>query len=206
MSPTGWNMSETRSGVKNGVPQIRRRRALENGVWSADLCHITEVDDDVEDYLVLTPKGIGADRIGGVAILPERAGRLGLQRVYRIALETSMCEVPRGFVDEGETAEQAASRELEEETGLRCPPERLERLATIAPEPSTIAAYVAIFLAPNCRGELRQGDEVGVGAMEFYDPEELEAALENGTVVDATTMIAARCYLCRSLRESEKDG
>lgn len=40
-----------------------------------------------------------------------------LQKQYRPPANQIMIEVPAGLVDEGETAEQSAVRELKEETG-----------------------------------------------------------------------------------------
>lgn len=40
-----------------------------------------------------------------------------LQKQYRPPLDKVTIEVPAGLIDEGETAEQAAVRELREETG-----------------------------------------------------------------------------------------
>lgn len=40
-----------------------------------------------------------------------------LQKQYRPPLDKVVIEVPAGLIDAGETAEQAAVRELEEETG-----------------------------------------------------------------------------------------
>jgi len=53
-----------------------------------------------------------------VAILEKDSGpEIILQKQYRPPLDKVVIEVPAGLVDAGESAEQAAVRELKEETG-----------------------------------------------------------------------------------------
>ncbi|TVY60836.1 ADP-ribose pyrophosphatase [Lachnellula suecica] len=64
------------------------------------------------------PKGSDIDGVGIVAILEKPTGpELVLQKQYRPPIDKVMIEVPAGLVDAGESAEQAAVRELKEETG-----------------------------------------------------------------------------------------
>ncbi|KAI0173597.1 MutT/nudix family protein [Hypoxylon sp. FL1284] len=64
------------------------------------------------------PHGSGIDGVGIVAILDKPTGpEIVLQKQYRAPIDKVTIEVPAGLVDEGETAEQAAIRELKEETG-----------------------------------------------------------------------------------------
>ncbi|PVH86252.1 ADP-ribose pyrophosphatase [Cadophora sp. DSE1049] len=64
------------------------------------------------------PKGSDIDAVGMVAILEKESGpELLLQKQYRPPVDKVCIEVPAGLVDAGETAEQAAVRELKEETG-----------------------------------------------------------------------------------------
>ncbi|KAF7552435.1 hypothetical protein G7046_g7408 [Stylonectria norvegica] len=64
------------------------------------------------------PKDADIDGVGILAILDKPAGKeILLQKQYRPPLDKIVIEVPAGLIDEGETAEQAAVRELKEETG-----------------------------------------------------------------------------------------
>ncbi|ESZ94157.1 ADP-ribose pyrophosphatase [Sclerotinia borealis F-4128] len=64
------------------------------------------------------PKSSEVDGVGIVAIIKKETGpELVLQKQYRPPLDKVVIEVPAGLVDEGETPEEAAIRELKEETG-----------------------------------------------------------------------------------------
>lgn len=64
------------------------------------------------------PKDSPVDGVGIVAILQKASGpELVLQKQFRPPINKVVIEVPAGLVDEGESAEESAVRELREETG-----------------------------------------------------------------------------------------
>jgi len=64
------------------------------------------------------PKGSLIDGVGIIAVLELPTGpEILLQKQYRPPIDKVCIEVPAGLVDEGETAETCAIRELKEETG-----------------------------------------------------------------------------------------
>lgn len=64
------------------------------------------------------PANSDIDGVGILAILEKESGpEVLLQKQFRPPLGKVVIEVPAGLIDEGETAEEAAVRELKEETG-----------------------------------------------------------------------------------------
>lgn len=55
--------------------------------------------------------------VGVIALLPGDSPEIVLVKQYRPPIQAHCLEFPAGLVDPGESAEQAALRELEEETG-----------------------------------------------------------------------------------------
>ncbi len=81
-----------------------------------------------------------------VAVVPLLSGEdVLLVRQYRLPTAQVLLEVPAGGVDEGESAEEAAQRELGEECGRRAG--RLERLGGFYVSPGFCSEFVHVFLA-----------------------------------------------------------
>ncbi|MBI4297547.1 MAG: NUDIX hydrolase [Chloroflexi bacterium] len=81
-----------------------------------------------------------------VAIVPlDGAGNILMVRQFRRAAGVILLEVPAGLVEEGETIEDGAHRELAEETGYRAG--RLEKLAGFYSAPGFCTEFLNVFLA-----------------------------------------------------------
>ena len=87
-------------------PLLRDRRLIaENAVFKVYFDHLVYPDGThVSNYLSVVPRTLTARGLSGVAVLPEVNGRLGLLQVTRHPLNTSLWEMPRGFIDRGESA------------------------------------------------------------------------------------------------------
>ena len=181
----------------------QRRLAVTNSKWKVYLDHLAdERGNDIPDYLVIEGHHASDNRVTGVAVLPIIKGQIVLLRSYRHALGTELWELPRGFIDVGETATQAALRELTEETGLTCMPEDLVPLGYYAPEPATMSARGALFAATQCTGVPRMpADELGMSSISVFDPRAIANLVTNGEIEDAGTLIAYYRYRARQSDE-----
>jgi ADP-ribose pyrophosphatase YjhB (NUDIX family) len=186
-------------------PQIRlreRRLAFENTRFRVYQDHIDDTQGaEVRDYLVVAPHTRREDLITGISVLPVQNGRIVLLKIFRHALGCAQLEVPRGFVDAGEEPSAAALRELAEETGLLCAPDKLVSLGLCAPEASTLSARVALFAATDCYpGEQTPEKELGLGAPESFSFPEALRMLREMSIEDVTTSLALhRFFLIRGL-------
>jgi ADP-ribose pyrophosphatase len=134
---------------------------------------------------------------GAAAALPVfRAGEWSdgpeaavvLIRQHRHATGGPVWELPAGKLDEGETPDSCAARELEEETGIRAT--ELVPLTTIWTTPGFTDERIHLFLATG----LEEGEE-SLEPHEFIERHEMtlqEAVerVESGEIDDAKTMVA----------------
>jgi ADP-ribose pyrophosphatase len=172
-----------------------RRLVAENTVWNVYFARVLDGVRVTPDYLVVEPKHSIADSVTGVCVLPVMDGKIGLLRVYRIAMADTFWEAPKGFVDAGEEAAPAALRELGEETGLACDARNMLALGSVTPEASTLAARVKLFAALDCRRVREREDEMGHGAIEFHTPEVVLSMAADSRIEDATTLSAIYRYM-----------
>jgi ADP-ribose pyrophosphatase len=124
-----------------------------------------------------------------VLVLNEN-GEMLLVRQTRRALGTATVEAPAGLIDDGETPEQAARRELQEEAGLDGDVTLLTRFYA---SPGFCDEQLFIFRARNLReSRLPMDDDEDIETL-WMTPEAVLAGLRDGTLVgSATTVVAAQ--------------
>ncbi len=126
---------------------------------------------------------------GAVAILPIiDSGHVCLLRNQRPVVEETLWEIPAGTLEPNEPPDEAARRELAEETGYRA--ETLRKIGVIIPSPGVlnerIHLYVALNLTPGPQA-LERDEELEPKTVSLSDA--LAWALD-GTIQDAKTIVA----------------
>jgi ADP-ribose pyrophosphatase len=124
-----------------------------------------------------------------VAIVPLVKGEdVLLVRQYRLPAGQTLLEVPAGGVDEGETAEEAARRELEEECGQRAG--HIERLGGFYVSPGYCSEYIHLFLATGLEPvEARPDPDEDLTVVRMSLAEAL-GLMRNGEIRDGKSIVA----------------
>ena len=188
-----------------GEPGIRVRSRRRIGTNSLFDVYFDDIEDGrghrVPDFLAVEPRVADEAGITGIAILPVRAGAIGLMRMYRHPYGGHGWEIPMGFVDRGESPERAAVRELEEETGLTAEAGALVSLGGLSPAPSVVRARIRLFAATAAGRESSvPDDEAGHGRFAWFPVDEAVAMADAGGIVEPCTLVSLYRYL--RLREA----
>jgi ADP-ribose pyrophosphatase len=125
---------------------------------------------------------------GSAVMMPiDEKRRVLLVRQYRLPARRFMWELPAGRIDEGETALQAAKRELVEEAGLRA--KKWEKLAEFYPSPGFLAEKMTIYTARDLtQGKATPMEDERIEA-KWYTAREIDAMIQSRKIIDAKTQI-----------------
>ncbi len=131
-----------------------------------------------------------ADWVNVIPLTPE--GQIVCVRQYRHGVEAVTLEVPGGVVDAGETAAEAARRELREETGYDAA--RIVRLGSVAPNPALQNNVCHSFLALDARPDgVQRLDGAEDIEVILVDPADVPGLIVMGRITHA--LVVAAFYL-----------
>ena len=155
-------------------------------VYRCRLFHVTE------DQAVDSKTGFSIDRSvvrhagSAVMMAVDEKKRVLLVRQYRLPADKYLWELPAGKIDPGETALQAARRELAEETGYRA--RKWKKLAAFWVSPGFVEERMNVYLATDLTaGTATPMDDERIEA-KWYTRKEMREMIASGKIEDAKTL------------------
>lgn len=128
--------------------------------------------------------------LSAVAVIPEWENQVLLIKRYRPSIGKSLLELPAGWVEKDESIENAALRELKEETGFIC--QELKYLVSFYSSPGYTSERLTVFIARNLK---KIGETNEIEELVFVTKTQIKNLLKNKSIIDAKTLIGLMYYL-----------
>ncbi|MDD2414432.1 MAG: NUDIX hydrolase [Eubacteriaceae bacterium] len=125
------------------------------------------------------------DHKNGVGVLPIQGDCIVFVKQFRIAIHSELLEIPAGLMEDGENPEETATRELQEEIGLK--PLNLKYYGRIWPTPGCCNELTHLFIASRFEElPLEQDDDEFIQLVKI-PVRTVKALYLNGYFTDAKT-------------------
>ncbi|MBF7017060.1 NUDIX domain-containing protein [Staphylococcus durrellii] len=154
---------------------------------------------DLEVHEVDLPNGESSTREivlhnGAVAVCALTSeNKIVLVEQFRKPLDNTMLEIPAGKLEIGEEREEAAKRELEEETGYKA--KELTLITDMYGSPGFTNEKISIYLATELLKGEKQLDEDEFIELHELSINKAQEKLKNNEINDAKTIIALQYLL-----------
>ena len=133
-------------------------------------------------YDRLIQKSAFPDGIPGIAVMPIFPDKkIGLVVNYRHATRCWQLEIPRGHKLEGEAIEQAAVRELKEETGYLV--KNIQYLGDVTPDSGCLGSFVSVYVANvSSQGMASPDYSEAILRIELFTLAQIKEAFSKGSI------------------------
>lgn len=149
-----------------------------------DIIHIPSRPVKTWDIVVMS---------GAVAIIPiDSQGHIVLVEQWRRAIEQITLELPAGMLDPGESPQECAQRELQEETGLKAG--SLKAFGGCFSSPGSISEYIHLYLGGDLSESPLKADDTDLIDVRTVTLNDALKMITNGQINDAKTVIGILKY------------
>lgn len=129
------------------------------------------------------------DHNNSVTIVPmDKDGNIYFVKQFRMGSESDLLELPAGVMDEHESPQKCAARELREEIGLAA--QAFTRLGAVYLAPGYSNELNFIFLAQDLIEDPLQEDEDEFISIHAYSPGDIQRLIRSGEIKDSKTIAA----------------
>lgn len=134
------------------------------------------------------------EHLGAVTLVPvDEHGQVWFVRQYRYAAQAELLELPAGSLDEGESPQACALREVREEIGMAAG--QLLKIGEFFLAPGYSTEYMYVYLATNLRPDPLEADADEFLTIEAVPANQAFNLAESGHIQDGKTIAAL--YLAR---------
>ena len=126
---------------------------------------------------------------GAVAVIPlTEKGDFVLIEQWRSTVQQVTLEIPAGLIDPGETIEECAQRELQEEIGQKA--KKIDYLGWFFTSPAILTEKIHLFVAKELYPSKLHAEDTDKIDIREVSRKEALVYIKNGTIVDAKTALA----------------